>query len=70
MRLVEFDQSQGKGLREMTNVKINSLLENITLDVISLLFPEKTSNSKSRPLKYTNKRYLEEIFYVLKKGIG
>ncbi len=54
----------------MKKVKINSLFENIALEVINYLFPKKETNSKGRPQKYTNKRYLKEIFYVLKEGIG
>jgi len=54
----------------MREVKINSLNKNVLLKVIDYFFPPKKPKSVGRPSKFTNEIYLDNIFYVLKEGIG
>lgn len=49
---------------------LNILLEKTILEVVDYKIPKKESGKRGRPIKYTNKEYLEAIFYVLKEGIG
>ena len=53
----------------MRIVKINKLFESIVLEVIDYVTPIKNTN-RGRPSTYSNKTYLDTIFYVLKEGIG
>ena len=53
----------------MRIVKINKLFESIVLEVINYVTPIKNTN-RGRPSTYSNKTYLDAIFYVLKEGIG
>jgi len=54
----------------MRVVKINFLLKEVILKIIDYIFPPKQPKSKGRPPKYSNEVYLDNIFYVLKEGIG
>lgn len=54
----------------MRVVKINLLLKEVILKVVDYKYPPKLPNSKGRPPKYSNEVYLDNIFYVLKEGIG
>ena len=53
----------------MRIVKINKLFESIVLEIIDYVTPIKNTN-RGRPSTYSNKTYLDAIFYVLKEGIG
>jgi putative transposase len=54
----------------MREVKINSLFKDIVLKIIDYIFPSKLPKTKGRPPKFSNEVYLNNIFYVLKEGIG
>ena len=46
-------------------VKIHSLTENITLELVDFLFPKRQDIKSGRPPKCSNKLYLDAILYVL-----